>query len=167
MKKETTFQSKQREQLNKADEKMKHAEMKKRERKNCMIYYYNLWFGFAFECVTSAYMCGLMKTIVIWTRPITFNCIFTFHTTNRQSCYFHKKIKLFHSKRSTILCMAKIQNVEFKQKNAYGKCTRFSFNLQLKFHSSSHYCLPSFYLYSISFTSHTTHLVFPFFTANE
>lgn len=65
MKKETTFQSKQREQLNKADEKMKHAEMKKRERKNCMIYYYNLWFGFAFECVTSAYVYGLMKTIVI------------------------------------------------------------------------------------------------------
>lgn len=33
MKKKLTFQSKQREQLNKADEKMKHAEMKKRERK--------------------------------------------------------------------------------------------------------------------------------------
>lgn len=90
---------------------------RKEREKNCMIYYYNLWFGFAFECVTSAYMCGLMKTIVIWTRPITFNCIFTFHTTNRQSCYFHKKIKLFHSKRSTILCLAKIRNVEFKQKN--------------------------------------------------
>lgn len=90
---------------------------RKEREKNCMIYYYNLWFGFAFECVTSAYMCGLMKTIVIWTRPITFNCIFTFHTTNRQCCYFHKKIKLFHSKRSTILCLAKIRNVEFKQKN--------------------------------------------------
>lgn len=30
-----------------------------------MIYYYNLWFGFAFECVTSAFVYDLMKTIVI------------------------------------------------------------------------------------------------------
>lgn len=81
---------------------------------------------------------------------------------------FIKKIKLFHSKRSTILMLCKnskcrIQTKEWAELNAYGKCTRFSFNLQLKFHSSSHYCLPSFYLYSISFTSHTTHLIFPFF----
>lgn len=109
-----------------------------------------------------------MKTIVIWTRPITFNCIFTFHTTNRQSCYFHKKIKLFHSKRSTIFMLCKnskcrIQTKEWAvlmlMENAFGSHSICNWNFTLHRTIVCH----RFTYYSISFTSHTTHLIFPFF----
>lgn len=85
---------------------------------------------------------------------------------------FIKKIKLFHSKRSTILCLAKIQNVEFKQKNepnlmlmenALGSHSICNWNFTLHRTIVCHR-----FTYIAFLLHHIPHIwFFRFFTANE